>query len=172
MQKKQILLTATIIVLGGFGLSLGNESVVAQQVTDPEPRLEIDQIGIVFASFIVAGVIYSASGWLKKVRRKLAGENVPLDYRKMGKSVLIGVILGIAAMAWSAYEGDVIIITDAREFGVQVGLNMAVILLVDKLILGTAQPKAGPTGDEDEGDFDELESELPTEVPPGKSGNE
>ena len=56
-----------------------------------------------------------------------------------------------------------------QEFFVQVGLNTAVILLVDKWILGRAQEQAGPTGDSDES-FEELWDELPVEVPPGKEG--
>lgn len=128
---------------------------------------------IAFGSFIVAGVFYSSSGWIKRVRRKLAGEKLPLDYKKMGKSVLIGVILGVGAMVFSVYQGELIAIHNVQEFLAQVGINTATILLVDKWILGRANPKEKPdagTGDVDDDDL--TIDDIPVEVPPGKGSTD
>ncbi len=151
-----------ILLSVAFGSVYGQEEI-------PEVEFQYWQPILAFISFIGAGVLYSSSGWIKKVRRKLAGSGDELDYKKMGKSVLIGVILGIGAMMYSIYNNDVIVITNLHELAVQIALNTTAILLVDKWILGRAEEKAGPTGDSDES-FEELWDELPVEVPPGKEG--
>ena len=165
MQKKQILFATLALTLLSVGMGYA-------YAVEPEEStsIEIWQYVLAGASFIVAGIFYSSSGWIKKVRRKLAGDGDSLDYKKMGKSVLIGVILGAGAMIYSTYLGETIIILSAEQFFAQVAINTAAILFVDKWILGRVDPqeKAGPTGDIDEDDFDELEIEMPEEVPPEK----
>ena len=145
---------------------MGIGFVYAQNPNPEDPQFTGGlQYVIAFGSFITAGVFYSSSGWIKKVRRKLAGEKLPLDFKKMGKSILIGVILGIGAMIYSVYDGEPIAIHNAKEFFIQVGINTAIILLVDKWILGRADPNGTLDIDTD----DELSiDDIPAEVPPGK----
>lgn len=167
MQKKYQILFATIVM----SLAILASVNVAHAI-EPVEEIPIEPIHYILAglSFIVSGIFYSSSGWIKKVRRKLAGSGDKLDYKKMGKSILIGVILGAGALIYSTYNGETIVIVTAEQFFAQVAINTAAILFVDKWILGRADPeeKAGSTGDAEEDDFDDLEEELPTEVPPGK----
>lgn len=167
MQKRRVLLAIPIFVI----LSIGLGAVYAQTPTPNPPQFGAEaQFVIVLGSFIVAGVFYSSSGWIKRVRRLLAGEKLPLDWKKMGRSVLIGVILGVGAMIYFVYDGNPIVINNAQEFFVQVGLNTAIILLIDKWILGRAGPN-GTTTDVGTGDVDDEDltiDDIPTEVPPGK----
>jgi len=159
MQKNRLLLVIAAFVL--FSSAIG---FVSGQVDEP-PEEPVNALAylIAFSTFIVSGVFYSASGWIKKIRRKLAGDNVPLDYKKMGKTVAIGVILGIGAFIYSTWDGDTITVTTAQEFFVQVGINTAVILLVDKWILGRSETV--PVVEES----DEFSPEdIPSEIPPGK----
>jgi len=160
MQKNRLLLTITAFVL--FSSAIG---FVHGQMAEDEPEASISVLAylIAFSTFIVSGVFYSASGWIKKIRRKLAGDNVPLDYKKMAKTVGIGVILGIGAFIYSTWDGDTITVSTAQEFFVQVGINTAVILLVDKWILGRSEtiPQA-----EESDEF--SPDDVPNEIPPGK----
>ncbi len=163
MQMRRGLLTIVVFVV----LSMGIGFVYAQNPNPEDPQFTggLEYV-IAFSSFIAAGIFYSSSGWIKKVRRKLAGEKLPLDFKKMGKSVLIGIILGIGAMIFSVYDGEPIAIHNVKEFFIQVGINTATILLVDKWILGRADPNGMDTGDTD----DTLTIEdVPEEVPPGKN---
>ena len=177
MNKTKIGLIMVVMTMAIFGITHTSE-VFAQEsnggavgATTDEPYQYI----LAGLSFITSGIFYSSSGWIKKVRRKLAGQAVRMDYQKMGKSILIGVILGAGAMVYSAYNGDVITITSAEQFFAQVAVNTAVILLVDKWILGRAEEKgegetmkAAPTADDDDDDWDSLEEEIPDTEPPGK----
>jgi hypothetical protein len=165
VQKQKIIFSSLAIL--AFSVTFG--TVFGQEET-PGEEFEMLHAALAMGSFLVAGVFYSSSGWIKKVRRKLVDDTVPLDLKKMGRSVLIGIFLGVGAMVASAYFGDVILVTNAEEFLVQIGLNTSVILLVDKWILGRGtDEKAGPTGDSDD-EFIDLFDEIPTEVAPGKSG--
>ncbi len=169
MVIRQVLLAIPVFVI----LSIGLGVVYAQEPTPNLPQFSAEaQFVIVLGSFVVAGVFYSSSGWIKRVRRLLAGEKLPLDWKKMARSVLIGVILGIGAMIFFIYDGNPIVINNAQEFFVQVGLNTATILLIDKWILG----RAGPNGTTDVGigdaDEDLTIDDIPTEVPPGKDGEQ
>jgi len=159
MQKNRILLAIAAFVL--FSSAIG---FVSGQVVDEEPA-PISALAylVAFSTFIVSGVFYSASGWIKKIRRKLAGDNVPLDYHKMGKTVLIGVLLGIGAFVYSTWDGTTISVSTPQEFFIQVGINTAVILLVDKWILGRAEELSDP---EESDEF--APDDVPDEIPPGK----
>ena len=45
---------------------------------------------------VLAGVNYTALGWIKKFRRKAVGEDVPIHWGKFGRAVALGTILGLA----------------------------------------------------------------------------
>ena len=169
VQKRRVLLA----IVSFSVLSIGIQVVYAETHPDTPQFTGGLEYVIAFGSFIVAGVFYSSSGWIKRVRRKLADDTVSIDYKKMGKSVLIGVILGVGAMVFSIYDGNPIVINNAQEFLVQVGLNTAVILLIDKWILGRAGSNGTPdvgTGDVDDEDL--TIDDIPEEVPPGKDGEQ
>ena len=91
------------------------------------------------STFLIAGIFYSASGYINKLRRSLSGEKVEIDYVRMGKTMILGVVLGIGAFILSIYNGDIIHVDTMHEFFVQVGLNAAAILFIHKWIL--ASPK-------------------------------
>ncbi len=123
MNPKKFILYALV-----FGvLSFGTSAVYGQST---EPQSDISYIGHVVTglTFVTAGIFYSTSGYIKKIRRKLAGDNtVRLDYHKMGKTTAIGVILGAGAFVMSIYAGDIIHVANLHEFFVQVGLNISFI---------------------------------------------
>jgi len=175
MQKSRMLLIMAAFVLfsAGIGFVNGQMAIALEDDTSvttvidtpepPEPTTNSLAYLIAFSTFIVSGVFYSASGWIKKIRRKLAGDAVPLDYKKMGKTVAIGVILGIGAFIYSTWDGDTIAVGTAQEFFIQVGINTSVILLVDKWILGRSETIPAPV------ESDEFSpDDIPDEVPPGK----
>lgn len=144
MKSKTRLLLAALFLIA---FSIGISSAYAQTETqDP-----IIYQGIAFASFVASGVFYSASGWIKNIRRKLAGESAPLDLNKMAKSVGIGTLLGIGAFVWSAYNGDMIQISTMQQFLIQIGVNTTAILFVDKWILGRSEPTTQPAKIPEEG---------------------
>lgn len=132
LTKTEKLLFAVTIIIA----SIGTVSAWAQ--TETETTEPIHYL-IAFGSFVVSGVFYSSSGWIKKIRKKLAGENVPLDYNKMAKTVGIGTLLGIGAFVYSTYLGETIHIIDMQQFLVQVSINTTAILFIDKWILGRAE---------------------------------
>lgn len=133
MNLKKFILFALV-----FGvLSFGTSVVYGQVSTDPQPEVELVTYIVTGTTFIAAGIFYSMSGYVKKLRKKLSGDNsVVLDYSKMGKTTAIGVILGIGAFILSTYNGETIHISTMQEFFVQVGLNTTAILIIDKWILG------------------------------------
>jgi len=150
-------------VNGQMAIALEDDTSITTVIDTPEPTTNPLAYLIAFSTFIVSGVFYSASGWIKKIRRKLADDTVTLDYKKMGKTTLIGVILGIGAFIYSTWDGNTIAISTAQEFLVQVGINTTVILLVDKWILGRSETiPAAVESDEFSPD------DIPDEVPPGK----
>ena len=113
---------------------------------------------LIAGSFVAAGLFYSSMGYVKKVRRALAGESVVVDWEKMGKSVITGVLLGVIAWIAGASMGIVvhedIDITTPATFITAVGLNSSAILAVDRILL-----QRGGTGAE------RKEIELPPEPP-------
>lgn len=123
-----------------FGaLSFGTSAVYGESTETQEPLSYIGY-AITGLTFVAAGTFYAASGYIKKIRKKLAGDDtVKLDYSKMGKTTLIGVILGAGAFIMSTYNGETIIVSTMHEFFVQVGLNMSAILIIDKWILGRSE---------------------------------
>ncbi len=164
MQK--LLFVAAVISFGvGAAQAFAFAQVEPETVEEAEP--DLIHHAYAFGSFVASGIFYSASGWIKRVRRRLAGESVTVDYVKMAKSVMIGVMLGIGAFLWSAYEGDVIAIDSVHGFLTQVGVNTSVILLVDKWILGRTEKvqEVAPVAEDLVEDDDESE-----ELPPGKGG--
>jgi len=129
-----------------FGVLSFGTSAVYGQSTDPQSEISYIGHAITGLTFVAAGVFYATSGYIKKIRKKLSGDNsVKLDYSKMGKTTIIGVVLGIGAFIMSTYNGDIIHVANMHEFFVQVGLNMSAILIIDKWILGRSEGPTKPT---------------------------
>lgn len=137
MNFKKFALLALVIGALGFGTS----AVYGQTNT----LVEVEPITYVVTglTFVAAGIFYSSSGYVKKLRKKLSGDtSVTLDYTKMGKTTLIGVVIGIAAFIWSTYNGETIHVTTLEQFFVQVGLNTTAVLFIDKWLLGRVETPA------------------------------
>ena len=60
---------------------------------------------VLFMAAIAAGINYSASGYIKNIRRHIDGDAAPMDWGKMGRAVLYGVVLGIAGIVLLAQGG-------------------------------------------------------------------
>jgi len=143
MKTKQIAMTAIAVLLFSIGTGMAyaqNDTSVVEAEVDE--GTSIIQVGITFLTFVAAGVFYAASGWIKKIKRKLSGDDTKLDWTKLGKTTLIGVILGIGAMIVSVSMGEIIIVESSQQFLTQIGINTAAILFIDKWILG--RPDASP----------------------------
>lgn len=135
MKYRKFILCVLVFGALGFGVS-----TVYGESTDPQDEIGILQYVVTGLSFVAAGIFYSTSGYIKKIRKKLSGDDsVTLDYAKMLKTTVIGIVLGIGAFIMSAYNGEIIQVANMHEFFVQVGLNMAAILIIDKWILGRAE---------------------------------
>ena len=137
MKQRQIAMTAIAVLLFSIGTGMAyaqNDTSIV--VAEAEEGTSIIQVGITFLTFVASGVFYAASGWIKKIKRKLSGDDTKLDWSKLGKTTLIGVILGVGAMVASLAMGEVIIVDNAQQFLTQVGINTAAILFIDKWILG------------------------------------
>lgn len=96
--------------------------------------------------FLVAGVSYSLLGWWHKIKTYLRGDHTTkIDYRKMGKAAVLGLILGGAAyFAESSVTGNGVgDLTSPHEFAQQVIMTQGAIFAIDKLVLsgrgGTAK---------------------------------
>ena len=123
--------------------------------------------GLAGASFIVAGLYYSSMGWVAKIRKALSSDDAKIDWGKMGKSVMVGIFLGVAAFVAMEVAGeDAISISTPQEFFTQVGINSAAILAVDKLLLGRA-PKDQSIKANDN-DASATGTTGVTDLPPGK----
>lgn len=97
-------------------------------------------LGYVIAgfSFVGAGLYYTCLGYVKKLRRVLAGENVAVDLNKVRNSALLGVLVGVVAFIASLYNGETIHIVTVEEFIAQASINFTAVVTIDKLILGRA----------------------------------
>lgn len=88
--------------------------------------------------FLVAGVSYSLLGWWHKIKTYLRGDHTTkIDYRKMGKAAVLGLILGGAAyFAESSVTGNGVgDLTSPHEFAQQVIMTQGAIFAIDKLVL-------------------------------------
>ena len=125
--------------------------------------------GIMFAASVVAGINYSAGGYIKNIRRHIVGDAAPMDWGKMGRAILMGVVLGIVGMAGvmgvisipvddgNALKDTAIVIHDdikngkyqgaIAAFGILVMTFTGVIYNADKYLGGRAKPNGGNGGD-------------------------
>ena len=125
-------------------------AVYAQAPTDipqGDNQINYTQVGLAGLTFLLAGLWYSCAGFIKKFRRSLTDETVKLDPRRMGKSVIVGIITGIAAFIVTFVTGDVMRVSTPEEFGILFGIATGIVVSVDKTILGGAgkpapKPKA------------------------------
>ena len=111
---------------------------------EPEEPTVLSDLGYVlgFASFPAAGIYYATTGYAKKFARSLAGEKTQIDYAKIGKATLLGVIVGVIAFVYTTYNDETIHVVSLNDFLTQVAINLAAVMTVDRLVLGGyAKPK-------------------------------
>lgn len=133
--------------------------------------------------FLVAGVSYSLLGWWHKIKTYLRGDHTTkIDYRKMGKAAVLGLILGGAAyFAESSVTGNGVgDLTSPHEFAQQVIMTQGAIFAIDKLVLsgrgGTSKSNEQILADLNHNAKQDLvfDAELETpdvdSLPPGKKG--
>ncbi len=98
-------------------------------------------------SFPAAGIYYATTGFAKKFARSLAGKKTVLDYAKIGRTTLLGVIVGVIAFVYTAYNGETIHVATLQQFLTQIAINLAAVMTVDRLVLGGyAKPKTENSG--------------------------
>ena len=116
-----------------------------------------------FGAFMAAGLYYSGLGYIKKVRRALAGEKVPIDYDKMGRTLSLGIMLGIAAFVYTVAdqnEATKLVVDNHTSFLTVVGLATTAIMTVDRIVFQRPSLKV-----EDE-PGDEIAEHEDEELPP------
>ena len=132
----------------------GAMSAVYAQEVDSETGIELGVIGYVVAAltFVAGGLYYTCLGYFRKWRRAMAGEHVKFDMKKVRNSIILGLVVGIAAFVASEYSGEAIQVTNMNEFVEQALINVTAVMTIDKLILGRARntntnitPKSGKT---------------------------
>ena len=136
---KKILAIFAILITAGITTGY----VHAQEPTDDNVILSDWGYIAGFLSFPAAGIYYSSTGFAKKFARSLSGEKTTLDYSKMTRTTILGVIVGVVAFVYTAYNGDTIHVITLQQFLTQVAINLAAVMTVDRLVLGGyAKPKA------------------------------
>lgn len=119
-----------------------------------------------FAAFMTAGLYYTSIGFVSRYARRLAGEQVPIDWRKVRNAFILGVILGIGAFITSVISDEVTIeIHTWKDFFGQTAVAVASVLTVHKLLISSRpRPELPPTME------DISRDGIPGEQPPG-AGN-
>ena len=138
--KKYLIIFGILIIAGiSTGYVHAQEPVTAAR--ENETVSNISYI-IGFLSFPAAGIYYATTGFAKKFARSLAGEKTAIDYGKMGRTTLLGVIVGVIAFVFTAYNGEAIHVLTLQQFLTQIAVNLAAVMTVDRLVLGGyAKPK-------------------------------
>ena len=134
--KYTIKYSSLILLIIAASVLLATPSLVFAQTDDTTPQ-SIQGYVIAGLSFIIAGLYYATSGFIKKFARSLHGDTtVKIDYNRLARTTLLGVALGVVTFIAADYNGEELHITTTHEFLVQVSLNLAAVLTIDKLILG------------------------------------
>ncbi len=137
--KKFFIIFAVILTAG---ISTGY--VHAQEPTGTNQILSDLGYVVGFLSFPAAGIYYATTGFAKKFARSLSGQKTEIDYSKIGRTTLLGVIVGIVAFVYVTYNGDTIHVSTLQQFLAQIAINLAAILTVDRLVLGGYAKPKGP----------------------------
>jgi len=144
---KKILMVFAVLVTAGILVGITTGHVHAQTPTEDNTVLSDWSYVIGFLSFPAAGIYYSTTGFAKKFARSLAGEKTLIDYGKIGRTTLLGVIVGVVAFVFTTYNGETIHVVSLQEFLTQIAVNLADVMTVDRLVLGGyAKPKPENSG--------------------------
>ena len=137
MNIRKILIIGTILCFSGVVIG----EAFADNGTSPYSLIP----GLLgFLTFPAAGIYYATTGFVKKFARSLSGEKTEIDYTKIGKTTILGVLVGVASFVYVTIDGSVIQVLTLQEFLGQVAINLTVVLTVDRLVLGGyAKPKTG-----------------------------
>ena len=141
--------------MSGIGVS----QVYAQGESTTDYSLLSQILG--FSTFIAAGVYYTTTGYIGKIAKSLAGENVSVDWVKVGKTTLLGVLVGVGAFVYVAMDDNTVIhVSTISEFLTQASINFVVVVSIHKIILSPYNKKTIDTGLEDI-DRENIPSDLP-----------
>lgn len=153
---KKIILIGFIISLSSVGVS----HVYAQGESTTDYSLLSQILG--FSTFIAAGMYYTTTGYIGKIAKSLSGENVSIDWVKVGKTTLLGVLIGIGAFIYVAMEDDTVIhVSNVSEFLAQASINFVIVVSIHKIILSPYNKKTADIELEDINRED-----VPSDLPP------
>ncbi len=143
---KKILIIFAVLITAGILVGTTTGYVHAQEPTQNAILADWSYV-VGFLSFPAAGIYYSSTGFAKKFARSLAGEKTVLDYAKIGRTTLLGIIVGVIAFVYTAYNGETIHVVTLQQFLTQIAVNLAAVMTVDRLVLGGyAKPKTENSG--------------------------
>ena len=151
---KRFLLLISLILLSSITISY----VYAQTTVTVELPSLVGQI-VGFTTFLAAGLYYALIGWIGKIAGSLSGQNVSIDYNKILKALILGIIIGVGAFIYM--EGEVIHITNVQEFITQASINLVAVLTVHKVIINAYK--------KDDTNDDINREDIPEEIPPSRS---
>ncbi len=154
---KRFILILTLIIL----LSVTISHVYGQTDVILEPTI-IGQV-IAFSTFLAAGIYYALIGWIGKVARSLSGQNVTIEWGRVLRASILGVLIGTGAFLYMEYQGQSIVVTTIQEFITQASINLVAVMTVYKVIIN-AYKKDDKVNDDD---LDSINrNDIPEEVPP------
>ena len=132
MQKAKLLIMLPVLaIIGlGFNYAFAQTSVVT---TQDATYNYLVTIGV----FVLGGITYSTVSYRSKLIKLLQGDKVDFDWEKLGKAILLGGLLGVAAAISAISTGEIIIVDSVSEFLQQVGVSIGAIFIVHKLLLST-----------------------------------
>lgn len=157
---KRFLLLISLILLSSITVSY----VYAQTTEVVELPSLLGQI-IGFTTFLAAGLYYALMGWIGKIASALSGQKVSVDWDKVLRASVLGLIIGTGAFIYAEYQGQSIHVTDIQEFITQASVNLVAVMTVHRVIIKAYQKNNTNTPDE----LDSLDrDDIPEEVPPSR----
>lgn len=119
---------AGIIIIGVYGAQ-----AYAQTLGDIEVGIHHYILSVTI--FVGAGIVYSAIGWIRRARAKLAGADVKFNVRKAGMSTLLGLGLGVGAFIWTWISGTPLATTDPMQAAILWTTATNAVLYIDKIVM-------------------------------------
>jgi hypothetical protein len=158
LNLKKTILIGFIIFLSSVGVS----HVYAQGESTTDYTLLSQILG--FSTFIAAGMYYTTTGYISKIAKSLSGEDVSVDWVKVGKTTLLGVIIGVGAFMYVAMDDNTVIhVSSVSEFLAQASINFVIVVSIHKIILAPYSKKTNDDIELEDIDRENVPSDLPPE---------